>query len=312
MTTKTKYSRSTWKKKQLQQTMNTPHYGSNACSLCKDGSIPVDLNVHVTDLQTCADVHLQLALLRYDNAMCAVGQEEYQELCCPKKSSNKLKLKTSLGFLASVFLIGFIFQKLLSRRNSPHVERAENKNKKTKGLSMTHQSKSGSDTEASASNQSKGSSELEMAYQNMDNNIALMMKRSISQPRTPSKSRPQSRSRSRGRPQNRQPRRQCASSRNHGKKMADGSSRSSSSVRRSTSRAAPDSHPRSISWGRATQNRSRSRSKSRDCRRDHWPKNPVYVVPPVHVVGYNPNPYYRHEEVEVCSNVGLILPTQLV
>lgn len=316
MTAKTKYSRSTWKKKQLQQSMNTPHFGNNSCSLCADRSIPQDLNAHVSDLQTCADVHLQLALLRYDNAMCSVGQAQYQELCCTKKGSKHV-LKSSLGFLAGIFLVGYILRKLSTKPKNGRKNRDDNGNKASAdGLPMTHQSSSGSSGSGS-SNKSKGSSELESpttTYQNMDNLAATMIQIN-SQSRSHSKGRPQSRSRSRGRPQSHPQSHSRDRSQSRSRTLTGSLSRSDN-IKRSSSRIASDSHQRSVSRGKLTQNRSRSRSKSRDRRpppkkadgveHDHrdWPTG--------HVIAYDINPYHRHEEVEVSRDAGPILPTQLV
>lgn len=117
MTAKTKYKRSTWKKQQLQQNMNSPHLGNKACHLCSDGSNTSNLNQHVSDSQTCADVHVQLALLRYDNAMCAVGQANYQEICCPPPDSSKVALKSSLTLMVGAVILALCFRKLLFSGN---------------------------------------------------------------------------------------------------------------------------------------------------------------------------------------------------
>lgn len=111
---KTNNSRRTWSKNTLSATMSTPRLGNNGCPLCSDRSIPENLNAHVNDGQTCADVHLQLAMLRYDNAMCAVGQEKYQELCCMAKSSGGFK--STLGFMIGAVFAGFFLKKVVSSR----------------------------------------------------------------------------------------------------------------------------------------------------------------------------------------------------
>ena len=110
----TKYSRQTWRKSTLSSNMNTPRLGSKGCSLCTDKSIPENLNAHVNDSQTCADVHLQLAMLRYDNAMCAVGQEKYEELCCTVESSSTLK--STLAFMIGAVVAGFFLKKVITNR----------------------------------------------------------------------------------------------------------------------------------------------------------------------------------------------------
>jgi len=110
----TKYSRKTRNKNTLSASMNTPRLGSNACSLCAERSIPENLNAHVNDDQTCADVHLQLSMLRYDNAMCAVGQEKYRDLCCTAKNSSDFK--SALGFMIGAVVAGAFLKKIVSRR----------------------------------------------------------------------------------------------------------------------------------------------------------------------------------------------------
>lgn len=292
MAAKKKYSRSTWKKKQLQQNMNTPKLGSTGCSLCASGAIPEDLNAHVSEYQTCADVHLQLALLRYDNAMCAVGQEQYRELCCTTKSS-KTAQKTSLAFIAGVALVVYILKRILSSQKH-RVREHDDSSDKGDNLPMTHQ-RSSSSSSSSRNKRSKSSSiELPIATYHTMEDVTMIM-RSTSQSRSRSRSRPQSRSGSRGRPQSR-PR-----ERSQSRSRALAESRVTSSIK-----------SESISRGKMQQRtRSHSRSKSRD-RKAQQPHSDQYIPPPVHVINYNSNAYQRHEEVEVSSDIGPILPTQLV
>jgi hypothetical protein len=320
MTAKTKYSRSTWKKKQLQSNMNIPRLGNSACSLCVDRSIPQYLNAHVSDYQTCADVHLQLALLRYDNAMCAVGQQKYQEICCTtkKESKNALKLKLSLGILAAVFLVGCILRRFVAKQKNSKQSRDEYVNKGN-GLPMTHQSSSASSTGSSTCIKSHGSSELELPttmYHNMDS-VILTVNRTNSR----SCSRSKSRSRSRGRPRTRPSSRSRERPQSRTRTCGDESLSRSDSTSRSRATSETNKFPWSMSRGKQTsaQNRSRNRSKSRDRRREKTKKNPSYreeynhqFQPTGHVIEYNINPYHRHEEVEVSSDAGPILPTQLV
>ena len=142
MPAKTRYKRSTWKKQQLQQNMNTPHLGNKACRLCPSGSgdqSSTNLNAHVSDSQTCADIHLQLSLLRYDNAMCSVGQEQYGEICCtepPSSSSSPLSLKSS------VFVVGAVIVALCLRN------KFQQRARRTKSDSSTSSSSSSSDNES--------------------------------------------------------------------------------------------------------------------------------------------------------------------
>jgi hypothetical protein len=107
---KLQYSRKTWTKKTNSASRTTSR--SNGCSLCSDGSNPENLSAHVNDGQTCADVHLQLTMLRYDNAMCAVGQEKYQELCCTTSKSSG-DFNSSLGFVIGAVVAGFFVTKII-------------------------------------------------------------------------------------------------------------------------------------------------------------------------------------------------------
>jgi preprotein translocase subunit SecG len=315
MTAKTKYSRSTWKKKQLQSSMNIPRFGSGSCSLCLDRSIPQYLNTHVSDSQTCADVHLQLALLRSDNAMCAVGQKKYQEICCGKKRSKNV-LKPSLGFLAAIFLVGCIVRRLAAKRENRKENRDDNVSKDIP-LPMTQ--KGSSMTESDSWNKSN-LSEVEMpttAYQNMDN-VVLTMNRTNSRSCSRSKSRSQNRSRSRGRSQSRPHSRRREQPQSHVRTIAESDSIKQASRSRVTSESTNRS--RSLSRGKQwSQDRSRGRSKSRD--RQH--ENPNHreslraeynyqFRSTGHVVENTCNPYNRHEEVQVSGDAGHLLPTQLV
>ncbi|KAG7369023.1 hypothetical protein IV203_031766 [Nitzschia inconspicua] len=311
--------------------MNTPHLGNKACSLCTDRSIPQNLNAHVSVSQTCADVHLQLALLRYDNAMCSVGQEQYQEICCPKKRSGHV-LKSTVGFLAGLFIVGYLIKRLSSKGNDSRANRSIESNASSnrgKVLPMTHENSSSSrsgKSNSSGSSRSKGSSDLEMpttAYHNMDIVPTIMARSTIQKSRSQSRSRPQSRSRSRGRHDVRSASRPRAQSRSRSRALRASPSHTDSN-KRSSSRVRSNSRQRSVSRGKGSRNRSRSRSKSRD-RRRHQPhsassnreefertyENPGYVNPG-YVVEFNVNPYQRHDEVEVSSNIGPIAPTQLV
>mmetsp|Transcript_18151 Transcript_18151/g.43887 ORF Transcript_18151/g.43887 Transcript_18151/m.43887 type:complete len:327 (+) Transcript_18151:177-1157(+) len=141
MPSKTRYKRSTWKKQQLQQNMNTPRLGNKACHLCPSGSgdqSNTNLNAHVSDSQTCADIHLQLSLLRYDNAMCSVGQEQYGEICCtepPSSSSSPLSLKSSV-FVVGAVIVGLClrnkFQQSGRRTTNDSSSSSDNESKKHK------------------------------------------------------------------------------------------------------------------------------------------------------------------------------------
>ena len=114
-TTRSLWNYKTNKYRSTYNEASTPSLGSNGCSLCADLSIPTNLNAHVTDSQTCADVHMQLAMLRYDNAMCATGQEQYGELCC--KASSQIGFKTALAFMVGALLSGFVLKNVVSRKS---------------------------------------------------------------------------------------------------------------------------------------------------------------------------------------------------
>jgi len=116
----TTYSRQTWSRETSQSNMNTPRLGSKGCPLCYDRSIPANLNAHVNESQTCADVHLQLAMLRYDNAMCAVGQEKYQSLCCTKQVERNAS--SVLGVVAGVVVAGLFLKRIFAIRKRRRVE----------------------------------------------------------------------------------------------------------------------------------------------------------------------------------------------
>ena len=85
----------------------------NGCSLCSDGSNPNNLSYHVNDGQTCADVHLQLSMLRYDNAMCSLGQQKYAELCCAGSSGF---FYSRWGFVMGAAVVGFFLTRGFYRR----------------------------------------------------------------------------------------------------------------------------------------------------------------------------------------------------
>jgi hypothetical protein len=293
MPAKTKYSRSTWYKKQLQQNMNTPHLGNNACSLCSDGSIPPDLNVHVTDSQTCADVHLQLALLRYNNDLCAVGQEKYGDICCPKKT--QIKMKSTLGVTIGAIFIGYVLKRIITRRRNRRLGKDSDDDGNGDVLPVTR-----------TSSQSSGS-ELEIPktiYKKMADDDYDSKPRSTSR----SHSRPRSRARSRAREEQRSQSR----SRSSGVATVDTSSRSSSTRRSRKGTGSILSRGKSRSQSRPrSQSRSRSKSRTRERSRGQHHERPQSYIPNV-MMKNNNNQYYRHEEVEVSSATGPILPTQLV
>ena len=300
MPAKTKYSRSTWNKKQLQQNMNTPHLGNSACSLCFDGSIPPDLNVHVSDSQTCADVHLQLAMLRYSNDLCAVGQEKYQDICCPQKK--QLKMKSTVGLTVGAIFIGYVLKRIINKRRNRRLGKDCDDDDNGDVLPVTR-----------TSSQSSGS-ELEIPktiYKKMADEY---------DPKQRSTSRSRSRSRSRAQSRPRDEQRSQSRSRSASGVAADTSSRSSS-TRKSRKSSGNSSRLRSSSRGKSrsqsrprSQSRSRSKSRTRERSRGQHHERPQSYIPNAMMKNNNnnSNQYYRHEEVEVSSDIGPILPTQLV
>lgn len=119
----TKYSRATRNKNQLRQTMSTPRYGVNACSLCDRGRLPDDLSFKVSKYKTCADVHLELALLKPDASTCIAGQAQYREICCAQSSNISDLLpsikKPTMAIAFGLFLF-WVFTKRVSRRVKQH------------------------------------------------------------------------------------------------------------------------------------------------------------------------------------------------
>ena len=107
----------------------TPQLGSKGCSLCEDRAIPANLNAHVTDSQTCADIHLQLAMLRYDNAMCATGIDTYRELCCTGPETSAGSIMTALAFMVGALVTGAILKKIISNKKRRMVERVQDNTK---------------------------------------------------------------------------------------------------------------------------------------------------------------------------------------
>jgi hypothetical protein len=103
----------------------TPQLGSKGCSLCEDRAIPANLNAHVTDSQTCADIHLQLAMLRYDNAMCATGIETYREFCCTPTETSAGNIMTALAFMVGALVTGVILKKIISNKKRRMVEQVQ-------------------------------------------------------------------------------------------------------------------------------------------------------------------------------------------
>ena len=118
-------TRKAWSKTQLQQTMASPHLGSRACQLCADGEYPNDLQKKVGTYETCADIHLKLSLVRYDNQQCPTLQDQYRDLCCPDAkgfSFPSLPSSAALGppivVLAGVVAVALFARKLISARRS--------------------------------------------------------------------------------------------------------------------------------------------------------------------------------------------------
>jgi hypothetical protein len=316
----TRYSRSTWKKNQLRQSMSVPNLGNSGCSLCYDRSIPSNLNAHVSDSQTCADVHLQLALLRYNNALCAVGQAQYQDTCCPQKKKSPAGLRTTGGFLVGAILVAVLVRKMLTSFAS--TDKRRRSKERGCGDEGSDDDSDGS-LRASKSSESDGgrsTGELEMPtsrYQRMeDPNVPIRKTRSRNSSRSRSSGKPRSRPRSVPPP----PTASSTSSRPRSRSRGD---RSSVSDRIHASSRTPS---RSSSRGRTSRPRSRSRSKSTDRRKassDHHHRHHERGTVPHRDQQYEWHrplpPQFQHghhsEDVEVASQLegpDLIIPTQLL
>jgi hypothetical protein len=304
--TKSSRSSSTRYKNQLQQSMNVPNMGNTGCSLCYDRSIPTNLNAHVSERQTCADVHLQLALLRYDNALCAVGQAQYQDTCCPRKRKAP-GLKTTAGVMVGAILVAFFFRKIASST-------ASRKNRRVKERGAAGRDDDSDESlpgpKSAGCHGSMSSAELEMPtsrYIEMEEPVAPINK---------SSSNSNSRSRSRGRPHSRpgpSASGVVSSSRPPSRSRGD----RGVSDRKHNSRHPP----RSSSRGKLGLPRSRSRSKSRERRRvaeQHYQergsrqRDQHQRLRPLPLAFQDED---HSEDVEVASQAGgpdLIIPTQLV
>jgi hypothetical protein len=101
-------------------TSSSPIFGDQACALCKNHKTPEDLNFHVTDSKTCADVHLALSQIDGVNNKdkCVAEQNEYRKLCCQPKKNNTESVPTDLGVgaaaIAGALLLWFVSKKVLS------------------------------------------------------------------------------------------------------------------------------------------------------------------------------------------------------
>jgi len=255
---KTNYSRRTWSKNTQSATTSTPRLGNNGCPLCSDMSIPENLNAHVNDGQTCADVHLQLAMLRYDNAMCAVGQEKYQELCCMAKSSGGFK--STLGFMIGAVFAGFFIKKVVSSKKRRIREEMKIYDNKEVPGTVSFSSRSSRNSSRS------GTTDLEMpssCYVNMDKQKP---NTKMNSPRSNrgKKGRHPSRSRDRSRVEN--------DNNNHLDRTRPSSrSRGGRNNNRSRDRSMSRSRPReNLETNRSSRDRpmSRSRARSRSQLRD--------------------------------------------
>lgn len=98
----------------------SPIFGDEACALCKNHKTPDDLNFHVTDTKTCADVHLELSLIDSVNNKdkCVSEQGQYRSLCCQSKKKPADSVPTDLGVgaaaVAGALLLWFVSKKVLS------------------------------------------------------------------------------------------------------------------------------------------------------------------------------------------------------
>jgi hypothetical protein len=101
-------------------TSSSSIFGDQACALCKNHKTPEDLNLHVTDDKTCADVHLKLSQIDGVNNKdkCVAEQNEYRKLCCQSKKNNTESVPADLGVgvaaIAGALLLWFVSKKVLS------------------------------------------------------------------------------------------------------------------------------------------------------------------------------------------------------
>ena len=101
--------------------MNSPFVEDEACALCRNHKTPEDLNLHITEEKTCADVHLELALINaVDNKeKCINAQNEYRSICCQTKSSIDsvpVELKVSAAAISGALLVWFVTKKVFSMK----------------------------------------------------------------------------------------------------------------------------------------------------------------------------------------------------
>jgi len=126
MGAKTKYSRDTWSKNQLRDSIsNTPKYGTKACNLCEYGSVPSDLSFKVSRYKTCGDVYLELSLINPSQATCQAGQDAYRDECCRKSFMEKVSLskpKPLVSVAIGLFLF-WIFTKKARRVSCATIRR---------------------------------------------------------------------------------------------------------------------------------------------------------------------------------------------
>jgi len=267
---KTKYSRSTWNKNTLSANLNTPRTGSKGCSLCADRSIPANLNAHVTDSQTCADVHLQLAMLRYDNAMCATGQEQYQELCCMVESPGGFK--TALAFMVGALATGFILKKIVSSKSRRIEQEQEDVEECNDDLPGTVSFNSRSSRSSHGNSHDSRTSEVEMpssCYHKMEDPKTKFKSNRPHGSRLRGSSRPVSRSKSRARDIMPQPQSKDRNER-HQSRNRPASRDRPRDIRdsRPVSRTRDRSRPRDIRDNRPVP-RTRDRSRPRDIMPEH-------------------------------------------
>ena len=123
----TRYSRDTWSKNQLRDSVsNAPQYGNKACNLCEYAKVPDDLFFKVSKYKTCGDVHLELSLIKPSQATCQAGQDAYRDMCCPKSFLGTVtKTKPVLSVAVGLFLFWF-FAKKARRVSCMSLRREEN------------------------------------------------------------------------------------------------------------------------------------------------------------------------------------------
>jgi hypothetical protein len=166
---------------------SSPIFGDQACALCKKHKTPEDLNLHVTDSKTCADIHLALALIDGVNNKdkCVAEQNEYRKLCCQKNNAESVPTDLGVGAaaIAGALFLWFVSKKVLSvkvgvdesqpsdyktMKDAP-ISRGRSKTKKSRSFNNKEKSKAQEEEEPAETNtEEKAQEEEEPAETNTE------------------------------------------------------------------------------------------------------------------------------------------------